>query len=173
MGFLLSLFMRFNKKPGEAGGGSALQKSKCLLETKPKPQIPKLKFEGNCCMFANLYVKTCRRPWEKAPLHPVSHSLNGVLQAQKGIGKNLTWICLLNLLSNLYFCLTKNRTTVHLCTTPGSMTMTEMMWVTAVTTARTTVTQTRQTQTVMERETPVLWTLMEMVRTKDYSIGER
>lgn len=49
------------------------------------------------------------------------------------------------------------------------MTMTEMMWVTAVTTARTTVTQTRQIQTVMERETPVLWTSMEMVSTKDYS----
>lgn len=49
------------------------------------------------------------------------------------------------------------------------MTMTEMMWVTAVTTARTTVTQTRQIQTVMERETPVLWTLMEMVSTNDHT----
>lgn len=47
------------------------------------------------------------------------------------------------------------------------MTMTEMMWVIAVTTAHTTVTQTRQIQTVMERETPVLWTLMEMVSNKD------
>lgn len=71
----------------------------------------------------------------------------------------------LNLLFILHFCLNKNRTTVHLCTTPDSMTMTEMMWVTAVTTARTTVTRTRQIQTAMERETPVLWTLMEMVST--------
>lgn len=47
--------------------------------------------------------------------------------------------------------------------------MTEMMWVTAVTTARTTVTQTRQIQTVTERETPVLWTLMETVSTNDRS----
>lgn len=47
--------------------------------------------------------------------------------------------------------------------------MTEMMWVTAVTTARTTVTQTRQIQTVTERETPVLWTLMEMVSANDRS----
>lgn len=42
--------------------------------------------------------------------------------------------------------------------------MTVMMWVTGVTTALTTVTQTRQTQTTMEKETPVLWTLTEMVR---------
>lgn len=48
--------------------------------------------------------------------------------------------------------------------------MTEMMWVTAVTIAPTTVTQTRQIQTTMERETPVLWTLMEMVSAKDNSI---
>lgn len=121
-------------------------------------------------MFANPYVKAGGRPREKAPLHPALRFLNGVLQAQKGIGKSLTEICLLNLLSNLHFCLNKNRTTVHLCTTPGSMTMTEMMWVTAVTTAHTTVTQTRQIQTVMERETPVLWTLMEMVSSKDYSM---
>lgn len=44
--------------------------------------------------------------------------------------------------------------------------MTAMMWVTAATTALTTVTQTRQTQTTTERETPVLWTSMEMVRTR-------
>lgn len=45
------------------------------------------------------------------------------------------------------------------------MTMTAMMWVTAVTTAPTIVTQTKQTLTTTEREMPVLWTLMEMVRT--------
>lgn len=50
------------------------------------------------------------------------------------------------------------------------MTMTAMMWVTAVTIAPTTVTQTRQIQIIMERETPVLWTLMEMVSAKDNSM---
>lgn len=66
------------------------QKSKCPLEPEPKPQIPKLKYEGNCCIFANPCVKTGRRPREKAPLLPASHSLYGTLQAQKGICKNLT-----------------------------------------------------------------------------------
>lgn len=51
------------------------------------------------------------------------------------------------------------------------MTMTVMMWETAVTTAPITVTQTRQTQTTMEREMPVLWTLMEMVRNGKQSLG--
>lgn len=45
------------------------------------------------------------------------------------------------------------------------MTMTVMTWVTVVTTAHIIVTQTRQTPTTMEKEMPVLWTLMEMVRT--------
>lgn len=56
------------------------------------------------------------------------------------------------------------RTTVHSITTQPSMTMTEMTWETAVTTAPTTTTLTRQTQTTWEREMPVLWTSMEMVR---------
>lgn len=54
-----------------------------------------------------------------------------------------------------------------MCTTPGSMIMTETMWVTAVTTVPTTLIQIRQIQTIMEREMPVLWTLMEMVGTKE------
>lgn len=45
------------------------------------------------------------------------------------------------------------------------MTMTVMMWVIVVTTAPTTVTQTKQTQTIMEREMLALWTSMETVRT--------
>ena len=44
------------------------------------------------------------------------------------------------------------------------MTMTEMMWETAVTIAPTTTTLTKQIQTTMEKEMPVLWTSMEMVR---------
>lgn len=44
------------------------------------------------------------------------------------------------------------------------MTMTEMMWETAVTIAPTTTTLTRQTQTTMGREMPALWTSMGMVR---------
>lgn len=79
MGFLLSLFMRFHKKPSEVGEGTALQKSKCLLEPEPKPQIPKLKYEGNCCMFANPYIKAVRTAREKAPLHPESHSILFIL----------------------------------------------------------------------------------------------
>lgn len=92
MGFLLSLFMRFHKKPSEVGEGTAPQKSKGLLEPEPKPQIPKLKYEENCCMFANPYVKAVRRAREKAPLHPGPHSILFIfeLQAQKGIGLNLT-----------------------------------------------------------------------------------
>lgn len=79
MGFLLSLFMRMHKKPSEVGEGTALQKSNCLLEPEPKPQIPKLKYEGNCCMFANPYIKAVRRAREKAPFHPVSHSILFIL----------------------------------------------------------------------------------------------
>lgn len=49
------------------------------------------------------------------------------------------------------------------------MTMTAMMWVTAVTTAPTIATQTKRTQTTMEREMHALWTLMEMVRTGKFN----
>lgn len=59
-------------------------------------------------------------------------------------------------------------TTVRSITTQPSMTMTEMMWVTAVTTAPTTTIQTRQTQTTTGKEMPVLQTLMGMV----YSMNE-
>lgn len=45
------------------------------------------------------------------------------------------------------------------------MTMTVMTWATVVTTAHIIVTQTKQTLTTMEKEMPVLWTLMEMVST--------
>lgn len=48
------------------------------------------------------------------------------------------------------------------------MTMTEMMWETAVTTAPTTTTLTKQTQTKTGRAMPVLWTSMEMVRPLDW-----
>lgn len=41
--------------------------------------------------------------------------------------------------------------------------MTAMKWGIAVITALTIATQTRQTQTTTARETPVLWTSMEMV----------
>lgn len=56
------------------------------------------------------------------------------------------------------------RTTVHSITTQPSMIMTETTWEIAVTTAPTTTTQIRLTQTTMGKETPVLQTLMEMVR---------
>lgn len=52
------------------------------------------------------------------------------------------------------------RTTVHSITTQPSTTMTEMTWETAVTTARTTTTQTRPTQITMGKETPAQLTLM-------------
>lgn len=56
------------------------------------------------------------------------------------------------------------RTTVHSITTQPSMTMTEMTWETAVTTAPTTTTQTRLTQITMGKETPAQLTLMGTVR---------
>lgn len=104
MGFLLSLFMRFNKKAGGEGGGEVLQESKCPLEPEPKPQIPKLKYEGNCCMFANSNIKTGTGPKNKAPFH-LHRTLNRDFQPQMGMGKSVTGICLLNLLSNIIFCI--------------------------------------------------------------------
>lgn len=56
------------------------------------------------------------------------------------------------------------RTTAHSITTRPSMTMTEMTWETAATTALTTTTLIRQTQTTTEREMLVPWTSTETVR---------
>lgn len=99
------------------------------------------------------------------------HSLpvNRSIQAQMANDKHCTWKPILRFFSSPLSFFFGNRTTVHSCTTPGSMTMIVMMWVTAVTTAPTIVTQTKQTQTTTEREMPVLWTSMEMVRTGNFN----
>lgn len=106
------------------------------------------------CVFANPNIRTGTRPKNKAPFHPTSLP---------------PWKPILKFFSSPLSFFFGNRTTVHSCTTPGSMTMIVMMWVTAVTTAPTIVTQTKQTQTTTEREMPVLWTSMEMVRTGNFN----
>ncbi len=68
-----------------------------------------------------------------------------------------------NLIVLLIF-LYKFRTTAQECTTLPSMTQTEMMLATAVTTVCLRLTLTKLTLTTMERVMPVLLTLMVMVR---------
>ncbi|KAL0178248.1 hypothetical protein M9458_027142, partial [Cirrhinus mrigala] len=54
------------------------------------------------------------------------------------------------------------QTTVLYCTIPGNLTTIKILSVIVATTVHTSTTPLRSTQTVMAREMPALWTLMEM-----------